>query len=119
MLSLLSPVGESSSNTKWFRLYYKTPAIRMFTQPDFMLGWSGSSCPSVLMHSARRMQAGGAAAQTDTPEPLSPLRWAVGVRPPSPSLHLPLLVLGWTFHCAYVSSEHFRHPARLALPAIA
>lgn len=88
MLLLLLPVGESSSITKWFRLYYKTPAIRMFIQPDFVLGRPGSPYPSVLMRGAKCMQAGGAAAQTDTPEP------------PSPSLHLPLLVLGQTFRCA-------------------
>lgn len=63
MLLLLLPVGESSSITKWFRLYYKTPAIRMFIQPDFVLGRPGSPYPSVLMRGAKCMQAGGAAAQ--------------------------------------------------------
>lgn len=69
MLLLLSPVGESSSITKWFWLYYKPPAIRLFIQPDFVLGCPGSLCPSVVMHGVRCMQVGGA----DTRQPLSPL----------------------------------------------
>lgn len=102
--------------TKWFLLYYKTPAIRMFIQPDFVLGWLGSLCPSALIHDAMCTCAGGAAAQKDTPEPPSLLRWAVGAGLLSPSLYLPLLGLGQTFHCAYRASEHFRRPGRLCCP---
>lgn len=77
-------MGESSSSTKWFRLYYKTPAIRMFIQPDFVLGWLSSLGPSVLLHDTQCTQAGGAAAQTGHPRATVPLTLGCGGRVTKP-----------------------------------
>lgn len=112
LLLLLSP--ESRCITKWFQLYSKTPAIRMFIHPITCLA---DPAPVPLCLDAPHEVHGPP--KQDTPEPPTPLCCAAWVEPPSPCLQLPLLVSGQTFHCVSAASERFRHPSKLAQPAAA